>query len=85
VHAQVTSQLKCAKLELRDLKARFLQLGACTSCPMLRSDLEVFLLRLKNLSTNLIILLAIVFYLLRVKRVTLSRVSFSMLLKRTLS
>jgi hypothetical protein len=41
------------------------------------------LLRSKNLSTNLIILLAIVFYLLYVKYVALSKVSFSMLPKRT--
>jgi hypothetical protein len=42
-------------------------------------------LRLKILSTNLIILLTTVFYPLRVMRVAHSRVSFSMLPKRTLS
>jgi hypothetical protein len=40
VHTQVASQLKGAKLELRELKAHSLLLGACTSCPMLRFDLE---------------------------------------------
>jgi hypothetical protein len=40
-------------------------------------------LRLRILSTNLIILLATLFYPLHVKHVFLSRVSFSMLLKRT--
>jgi hypothetical protein len=40
VHTEVTSQLKGAKLELKELKARSLFLGACTSCPMLKSDLE---------------------------------------------
>jgi hypothetical protein len=40
VHTQVASQLKSAKLELRKLKAHSLLLGACTSCPLLKSDLE---------------------------------------------
>jgi hypothetical protein len=35
VYTQVASQLKRAKLELRELKARSLLLGACTSCPLL--------------------------------------------------
>jgi hypothetical protein len=42
VHSQVASQLKGAKLELRELKAHSLLLGACTSCSFLRSDLEAF-------------------------------------------
>jgi hypothetical protein len=37
MHSQVASQLKGAKSELRELKARSSLLGACTSCPMLRS------------------------------------------------
>jgi hypothetical protein len=40
MHTQVASQLKGAKLELKELKAHFFLLGACTSCPMLKSDLE---------------------------------------------
>jgi hypothetical protein len=40
VHTQVASQLKSVKLELRKLKAHSLLLGACTSCPLLKSDLE---------------------------------------------
>jgi hypothetical protein len=40
VHTQVASQLKGAKLELKELKARSLLLGACNSCPMLNSDLK---------------------------------------------
>jgi hypothetical protein len=31
VHTKVASQLDGAKLELREFKARFLLLGACTS------------------------------------------------------
>jgi hypothetical protein len=39
VHTKVTSQLYGAKLELRELKAHSLLLGACTSCSLLKSDL----------------------------------------------
>jgi hypothetical protein len=39
VHAQVASQLDGAKLELGELKAHSLLLGACTSCHLLKSDL----------------------------------------------
>jgi predicted nuclease with TOPRIM domain len=49
VHTQVASQLKGVKLELKELKARSLLLGACTSCPMLRSDLEACVVEIKNL------------------------------------
>jgi hypothetical protein len=35
VHSQVVSQLKGAKLELRELKSRSSLLGACTICPLL--------------------------------------------------
>jgi hypothetical protein len=73
VYTQVASQLKGATLELKDLKAHSLLLGACTSCPMLKSDLEACSIELNNLITKLIILFAIVFSLLRVKRVSLSQ------------
>jgi hypothetical protein len=49
VHTQVASQLKGAKLELRELKAHSLLLGACTSCPMLRSDVESCAVEIKEL------------------------------------
>jgi hypothetical protein len=49
VHSQVASQLKGAKLELRELKAHSLLLGACTSCPLLRSDLEASAVEIKDL------------------------------------
>jgi hypothetical protein len=48
VHIQVDSQLKGAKLELRELKAHSLLLGACTSCPLLRSDLEASIVEIKD-------------------------------------
>jgi hypothetical protein len=70
-----------ARLEVRELKLvpHFL----VTTCPLLRSDLEAAVVEIKDLNTNLIILLATLFYLLHVKHVSLSRISFSMLPKRT--
>jgi hypothetical protein len=49
VHSQVTSQLKGAKSELRELKARSLLLGACTSCPLVKSDLEASVVEINDL------------------------------------
>jgi hypothetical protein len=49
VHTQVASQVKGAKFELRELKSRSVLLGACTSCPMLRSDLEACAIEIKDL------------------------------------
>jgi hypothetical protein len=48
VHTKVASQLDGAKLELREFKARFLLLGACTSCPLFRSDLEACATEIKD-------------------------------------
>jgi Fe-S cluster biogenesis protein NfuA len=42
-----------ARLELRELKARPTLLGACTSCPVLRSDLEVVAIEIKDLKHKL--------------------------------
>jgi hypothetical protein len=53
VHSQVASQLQGAKLELRELKARSLLLGAYTSCILLRSDLEVSAVENKDLKHKL--------------------------------
>jgi hypothetical protein len=49
VHTQVASQLKGTKLKLKELKARSLPLGACTSCPILRYDLEACAVEIKEL------------------------------------
>jgi hypothetical protein len=83
VHPHVASLLNGARLELRELRACFTLLGAWTTCPLLRYDLEASVIEIKDLSTNLIIILITMFYPLRVKRVSLSRVRFSMLPKRT--
>jgi hypothetical protein len=45
--------LKGAKLELKELKARSSLLGACTSCPMLKSNLEVCSIEIKELKQRL--------------------------------
>jgi hypothetical protein len=42
-----------ARLELRELKARFTLLGVCTSCPLLRSDLEAAVVEIKDLKHKL--------------------------------
>jgi hypothetical protein len=39
IHSHVASLFDGAKLKLRELKVRSTLLGACTSCPLLRSDL----------------------------------------------
>jgi hypothetical protein len=53
VHSQVTSRLKGTKLELREIKAHSLLLGAYTSCPLLRSDLEASAVEIKELKPKL--------------------------------
>jgi hypothetical protein len=83
IHSHVASLLDCARLELRELKAHSIFLGACTSCPLLRSDLEVATIEIKDLKHKLDHSLATLFYPLFVKHVFLSRVSFSTLPKRT--
>jgi hypothetical protein len=49
VHSYVASLLNGARLELRELKTRSTLLGACTNCPLLRSDLEAAAVEIKNL------------------------------------
>jgi hypothetical protein len=53
VHSHVASLLDGARLELRELKARSTLLGACTSCPLLRSDLEAATVEIKDLKHKL--------------------------------
>jgi hypothetical protein len=45
--------LDSARLELRELKARSTLLGACTACPVLRSDLEAAVVEIKDLKHKL--------------------------------
>jgi Fe-S cluster biogenesis protein NfuA len=53
IHSHVASLLDSARLELRELKARSTLLGACTSCPVLRSDLEAVAIVIKDLKHKL--------------------------------
>jgi hypothetical protein len=53
IHSHVASLLDCARLELRELKAHSTLLGACTSCPMLRSDLVAATVEIKDLKHKL--------------------------------
>jgi hypothetical protein len=48
VHTEVASQLKGVKLELKEFKAHSLLLDACTSYPMLKSDLESCSIEIKE-------------------------------------
>jgi hypothetical protein len=53
VHSCIASLLDAARLELRELKAHSTLLSACTSCPMLRSDLETAAIEIKDLKHKL--------------------------------
>jgi hypothetical protein len=48
VHTQVASQLKGVKLELIELKAHSLLVGACTRSPLLKSDLKACAIEIKE-------------------------------------
>jgi hypothetical protein len=48
VHSQVARLLDDSSLELRERKARFLLLSACTSCPLVRSNLEASVIEIKD-------------------------------------
>jgi hypothetical protein len=47
-HSQVASLLDRARLKLRELKAHSTLLGASTTCPLLRSDLEASAIEIKD-------------------------------------
>jgi hypothetical protein len=83
IHSHVASLLDGARLELRELKTHSTIWVLALVGRYLDLIWRLLLFRLKILSTNLIILLATLFYPLLVKHVSLSRVSFSMLPKRT--
>jgi hypothetical protein len=53
IHSHIAGLLDSARLELRELKTHFTLLGACTSCPMLRSDLEAAAVEIKDLKHKL--------------------------------
>jgi hypothetical protein len=49
IHSHVASLLDGDRLELKELKAHSTLLGACTSCSVLRSDLEAAAVEIKDL------------------------------------
>jgi hypothetical protein len=53
IHSHVASLLDSAMLELRELKAHSTLLGACTSCSLLRSNLEASVVEIKDLKHKL--------------------------------
>jgi hypothetical protein len=53
IHSHVASLLDCARMELKEIKARSTLLDACTSCLLLRSDLEVAAVEIKDLMHKL--------------------------------
>jgi hypothetical protein len=53
LHSRVSSLLDGARLELKELKTRSTLLGACTTCPLLRSDLEATVIEIKDLKHRL--------------------------------
>jgi hypothetical protein len=82
VHSHVGSLLDGARLELRELKAHSILFGVCTTCPLLRSDLEVVAIEIKDLKHKLDHSSRYTILSLHVKHVSLSMVSFSMLPRR---
>jgi Fe-S cluster biogenesis protein NfuA len=83
VHSHIASLLDGARLELREIKAHSTLRGACTTCPLLRSDLKTAIVEIKDLKYKLDHSSRYTVLSLHVKHVPLSRVSFSMLPKRT--
>jgi hypothetical protein len=53
MHSDVARLLHGARLELREFKAHSTLSGACTSCSLLRSDLEVADVEIKDLKHKL--------------------------------
>jgi hypothetical protein len=53
IHSHVAGLLDNVRVELRELKAHSTLLGACTACPVLRSDLEAAAIEIKDLKHKL--------------------------------
>jgi hypothetical protein len=53
IHSHVASFLDGARLERRELKSRSTLLGACTSCPLHRSNLDAAAVEIKDLKHKL--------------------------------
>jgi hypothetical protein len=53
VHSRIASLFDGARLKLRELKAHSTLLGACTTCLLLRSNLEAVAVEIKYLNHKL--------------------------------
>jgi hypothetical protein len=53
IHSHIAGLLDSARLELRELKPCSTLLGAYTSCPLLRSDLEAATIEIKDIKHKL--------------------------------
>jgi hypothetical protein len=53
IHSHVATLLDGARLKLRELKTHSTLLGACTTCCLLRSDLEASTIEIKDLKHKL--------------------------------
>jgi type II secretory pathway component PulL len=53
VRSHVAGLLDSARLELKEIKAHSLLLGACTSCPLLRSDLKASAVEINDVKHKL--------------------------------
>jgi hypothetical protein len=53
IHSHIAGLFDSARLELKEIKSHSTLLGACTSCPMLRSDLEAATVEIKDLKHKL--------------------------------
>jgi hypothetical protein len=53
IHSHVAGLLDSDRLEFRELKARSTLFGACTTCPVLRSNLEAATVEIKDLKHKL--------------------------------
>jgi hypothetical protein len=84
IYSHVAGLLDSARLELRELKTRSTFLGACTSCLLLRFDLEAATVEIKDLKHKLDHSSSYTVLSPPCEAcVSLSMVSFSMLSKRT--
>jgi hypothetical protein len=53
IHSHIARLLDGARLELRELKTRSTLLGVCTTCALLRSNLEASAVEIKDLKHKL--------------------------------
>jgi hypothetical protein len=53
IHSYIVSLFDGARMELKEIKAHFTLFGACTTCPLLKSDLEASIVEIKDLKHKL--------------------------------